>query len=204
MKQDPRRALRDRIRSNLRTFDPVASKEDGSAAAVAIALLRGNDGETALPLFLRSESLARHSRQMGLPGGRVEAGEDAQAAALRELHEELGVAAGPDSVLGMLDDFVTRSGFVITPVVVWSAAHVHSLRPEGGGEIARLYSVSLPELERAAASAPPGATADFCLPFVWGDVYAPTAAILFQFNEVAVHGREARVRDFYQPPFTWR
>ena len=45
---------------------------------------------------------------------------DARVAALRELHEEVGLALGADAVLGLLDDYPTRSGFAITPVVVWA------------------------------------------------------------------------------------
>ncbi len=158
----------------------------------------------SLPLFLRHRDLARHAGQMGLPGGRCEEGENASAAALRELEEELGVSAGQESILGRLDDFETRSGWVITPVVVWTDAAAGDLRHVPGGEVARLFVITLSELCRAVAAAEPGTSTGFSLPFAWGTVYAPTAAILYQFHEVAVAGRPVRVNDFYQPPFTWR
>ena len=63
-----------------------------------------------------------------MPGGRIDAGETPEQAALRELHEEVGLDLSADAVLGRLDDFVTRSGFVITPVVVW-AGPARALRP---------------------------------------------------------------------------
>lgn len=197
-------AARALVRANLAAFERQPSQTDARRAAVAIALLRGAGDEVALPLFLRNRGLTRHAGQMGLPGGRLEEGEDACAAALRELEEELGLTAGPDSILGLLDDFETRSGFVITPVVLWAGDSAGRLREVPGGEVARLFVITLSELSGASAAAEPGTSAGFSLPFAWGTVYAPTAAILYQFSEVAVAGRTVRVNDFYQPPFTWR
>jgi len=171
---------------------------------VAITLLRGPGGQAVFPLFQRSARLGRHAGQMGLPGGRVEADESAEAAALRELEEELGVGTAACEVLGSLDDFETRSGFVITPVVAWCTAPVESLRPEPDGEIAHLYVLALSELEAAAAGTDAGGSEAFSLRFGFGSVYAPTAAMLFQFREAALLGRPTRVAGFYQPPFTWR
>ena len=90
-------------------------------AAVAIALTKadGSNG-TALLLTLRAAGLRSHSSQWALPGGRCDDGETQVMAALRELHEELGLELGADDVLGLLDDYPTRSGYLITPVVVWA------------------------------------------------------------------------------------
>ena len=79
-------------------------------------------GHTALLLTRRAAGLRAHRGQWALPGGRCDAGETPVEAALRELHEELGLALGPDAVLGLLDDYPTRSGYLITPVVVWAGA----------------------------------------------------------------------------------
>ncbi len=198
-------AFRALIEGHLAAFERRSSDHrDRRRAAVAIALLRGAGGEVSLPLFLRNRGLPRHSGQMGLPGGRLEEGENATTAALRELEEEVGLNAGPDSVLGLLDDFETRSGFVITPVVVWADTTAGNLRHLPGGEVARLFVITLAELGRAAGAAKPGKSSGFSLPFTWGNVYAPTAAILYQFSELGIAGRPVRVNDFYQPPFTWR
>jgi hypothetical protein len=62
----------------------------------------------------------------------------------------------------------------------------------------------MPDLRSAVAGAPKGASEDFCLELPWAAIYAPTAAILYQFSEVALDGRATRVKDFYQPPFTHR
>lgn len=196
-------ALRRRVQDNLRAHPRTVSPGPARRAAVAIVLIRGEDGEAALPLFRRGARLKRHAGQMGLPGGRLDDGEGPDEAALRELHEELGVEATPDAVLGALDDFDTRSGFVITPFVVWSEAAADDLRP-ARGEIARLYVASLAELQAAVAGADPGQSDTFSLAFRFGHVYAPTGAILYQFSEVALGGRLCRVQDFHQPPWTWR
>src|SRR5436190_2154986 len=88
-------------------------------AAVAIALTEAGDGRggTSLLLTLRAAGLRAHRGQWALPGGRCDAGETPLEAALRELHEELGLEPGRESVLGLLDDYPTRSGYLITPVV---------------------------------------------------------------------------------------
>src|SRR3954465_1558070 len=89
-------------------------------AAVAIALVEAG-GETALLLTRRASGLRAHSSQWALPGGRCDLDETPVMAALRELHEELGLGLKPDDVLGQLDDYPTRSGYLITPVVAWAA-----------------------------------------------------------------------------------
>lgn len=156
-----------------------------------------------MPIFQRPLAMSRHAGQMALPGGRVQAGETAEECAIRELHEELGLAVGGDNVLGKLDDFDTRSGFTITPVVIWSAATTAVLQPSEL-EVAVLLTIPVSELREAVAAAGPGGSDDFSLKFRSVQVFAPTAAILYQFSEVALDGRPCRVADFYQPPFTHR
>src|ERR1700691_262996 len=92
-------------------------------AAVAIVLVEADAAQTgtALLLTLRAAGLRAHRGQWALPGGRCDDGETPITAALRELHEELGLELGPDDVLGLLDDYPTRSGYLITPVAVWAA-----------------------------------------------------------------------------------
>jgi 8-oxo-dGTP pyrophosphatase MutT (NUDIX family) len=172
-------------------------------AAVAVVLLQDSDGEACIPLLVRSAGLARHPGQFALPGGKLNAGERAEAAALRELREELGLTATGDGVIGSLDDFDTRSGFTITPVVVWSGASSSELEPSAD-EVAEVFLLKLPDLQSAVAGARRGTSRAFCLDLPWGPVYAPTAAILYQFSEAALDGRPSRVNDFYQPPFARR
>lgn len=156
-----------------------------------------------MPIFQRTSDMSRHAGQMALPGGKLHEGEDVRGCALRELEEELGLRLDEDAMMGRLDDFDTRSGFTISPVVVWSGADVRDLRASKA-EVARLFPVPLDVLRTAAAEAHPGASAPFSLLLPGVQVFAPTAAILYQFSEVALDGREVRVADFYQPPFTHR
>jgi len=169
---------------------------------VAIVVL--DDGRhPAIPIFQRTSNMSRHASQMALPGGRLHDGEDAAACAIRELHEELGLAASSEDVVGLLDDFDTRSGFTITPVVIYSGAAAAALQPSGF-EVALLFVIRLEELRFAATHISHGASSDFSLQLQQVQVFAPTAAILYQFSEVALEGRSVRVADFYQPPFTHR
>ena len=147
--------------------------------------------------------MSRHAGQMALPGGKLHAGETAEACALRELHEELGLQLDHADVLGTLDDFDTRSGFTMTPVVVWSGADAAVLAPSAS-EVEHVYLVDASELRAAVAGARPGGSSAFSLQLDLVEVFAPTAAVLYQFSEVALDGRPCRVTGFYQPPFTHR
>jgi len=171
---------------------------DGRMAGVA--------GGASFVLCRRSAGLNRHASQWALPGGRLDAGESAIDAALRETDEEIGVRIADDSVLGLLDDYATRSGYVITPVVVWGGAGVEIVpHPDevlaayriGLHELTRDDSprfVTIPESDRPVVQVPLG-----------GDlIHAPTGALLVQFRWVALDGRiNERVGDFEQPVFAW-
>ena len=169
--------------------------------------MRGVAGGAAFLLCRRAAKMNRHAGQWALPGGRLDDGETIEEAALRELHEELGVSLDETTILGRLDDYPTRSGFVISPVVVWGGG-----RPElheDPTEVAHTYRiglhalcaedsprfVSIPESNRPVVQLPLG-----------GDlIHAPTAAVLVQFRWVGLEGRaDARVDNFEQPVFAWR
>ena len=196
------RVLRETIEQNLRLFERRDTSLAQAPAAVAITVVMSG-GEPAVPIFQRPQSMSRHAGQMALPGGRVHGGEDAEACALRELEEELGLTLPREAVLGRLDDFDTRSGFTITPVVVWSGADAARLRPSAA-EVARLFLVSAAVLRRAVAAAAKVPPDEFSLRFPEVEVFAPTAAMLYQFSEVALDGRPCRVVDFFQPAWTHR
>jgi 8-oxo-dGTP pyrophosphatase MutT (NUDIX family) len=210
------------VARHLRSFalqPPGAVVEVGRHAAVALAIADAGHGadvpgmaigsawsrEAALLLTRRAPGLRHHPGQWALPGGRIEHGETPEAAALRELAEEVGLRLAPAAVLGRLDDFVTRSGFSITPIVVWAGV-ARRMAPQQD-EVASIHRIPIAELMRADAPwldhdegegepvlrMPIGAT--------W--IAAPTAAILYQFREVCVHGRATRVAHFEQPRFAW-
>ncbi|HEX4961731.1 MAG TPA: CoA pyrophosphatase [Thermoanaerobaculia bacterium] len=178
---------------------------DRRPAAVAVVVVPEASGEAAVVLTRRAAGLRRHGGQWALPGGRLESGETAEAAALRELNEEVGLALEATHVLGCLDDFATRSGFVITPVVAWGSAE--PLRPDSR-EVAGVYHVPLADLldptNLVIQTIPQSDRPVLALAILSTLIYTPTAAILHQFAEVAVLGRETRVGDYEQPVFAWR
>ncbi|MBW2578306.1 MAG: CoA pyrophosphatase [Deltaproteobacteria bacterium] len=199
-------ALRTRIEANLRGFRRLPVSRDGlRPAAVALALLADDEGEPCFVLTLRAAKMNNHAGQYALPGGRLDQGESVEQAALREMSEEVGLELPPASVLGILDDYPTRSGFVITPVVVWAGAE-SELKPNPR-EVAEVYRVRLEELARPGVphlrNIPESPRPVISIPLVGTHIHAPTAAIIYQLHEVAIEGRETRVIDFEQPVFAW-
>ena len=199
--------LRAVLERHLEPFERRAIATAGRrAAAVCLTVCRDGD-RPAIVVTRRSASLRAHSRQWALPGGRRDQGESAIEGALRELHEEVGLSAGAADVLGVLDDYATRSGYLITPVVVWgdcdwqdltpNPGEVDFLRPFSFRELARRDS---PVLQRIAES--DGEV--LSMRFHDDVIYAPTGAMLYQFREVALFGRQTRVAHFEQPLFAWR
>src|ERR1700687_1993845 len=176
-------------------------------AAVAIALVEagGVENGTALLLTRRAARLRAPRGQWALPGGRCDEGETQVEAALRELYEELGLEPGPDDVLGLLDDYPTRSGYLITPVVVWAAASAAiSPNPE---EVAFVHRIALEEIEQADAfdfiTIPESARRVIRFRHAGHFIHAPTAALIYQFREVLA-GRDTRVAELEQPVFAWK
>jgi 8-oxo-dGTP pyrophosphatase MutT (NUDIX family) len=175
-------------------------------AAVAIALTdAGGADETALLLTRRASGLRSHRAQWALPGGRCDAGETQVEASLRELREELGLALAESAVLGLLDDYPTRSGYLITPVVVWAGAG-QAISPNAA-EVASVHPIPLDMIERPDAFdfiSIPQSTRQV-IRFHWQDrlVHAPTAAMIYQFREV-LDGRGTRVAELEQPVFAWK
>lgn len=200
-------ALRERVRANLAAF-PHAPLAPGARrrAAVALALVDDPEGRPCFVLTRRAARLRRHSGQWALPGGRLDPGETGEDAALRELAEEVGLARGDEAVLGRLDDYPTRSGFLITPVVVWGGPGAR-LEPDPG-EVAAAYRVPVAELDAPEVPRlrriPESERPVISIPLVGTQIHAPTAAILYQLREVAFHGRPTRVAHFEQPVFAWR
>src|SRR3954468_11069572 len=175
-------------------------------AAVAIALVEAEaPGETALLLTLRAAGLRAHRGQWALPGGRCDEGETQVAAALREVHEELGLDLGEEHVLGLLDDYPTRSGYLITPVVVWVRTDSPIL--PNPAEVASAHRIPLADIEQDDAfsfTTIPESTRRVIRFHLGGmHIHAPTAALIYQFREVLA-GRITRVAELEQPVFAWK
>lgn len=176
-------------------------------AAVAVTLVDAEDGpgETALILTGRVSGLRSHGGQWALPGGRIDAGETPAQGALRELAEEIGLALTPGDILGTLDDYATRSGYLITPVVVWGGRHPPlRLNP---AEVASTRRIRLLDIARDDAiefdTIPESERRVVRLQINGRFIHAPTAALIYQFREVLA-GRATRVADLEQPVFAWR
>ncbi|WP_448639123.1 NUDIX hydrolase [Geodermatophilus sp. URMC 63] len=181
----------------------AADRPELKAAAVAVCITC-TDGVTALLVTRRAAGLRAHAGQWALPGGRLDPGETPVQAALRELEEEVGLVRGPDDVLGLLDDYVTRSGYVMTPVVVWAGA-TGELAP-AEAEVAAAYQVPVADLDvdPVLVSIPESDAPVIRLPLLGGWVHAPTAAVVYQFCQVVCRGLHTRVAHLEQPVFAWR
>ncbi len=203
--------LNEKLSENFAGFERLCQDDVGLTRAAVILLVTREPGsnEGSVILTRRAKTLRRHAGQYALPGGRAEPEETPTVTALRECREEIGVEPKAHHVIGLLDDFVTESGFCITPVV---ACMDETLTPTPDpGEVERVFHIPLTELADAKTEVSQSETDEsirdgfsIMLPTVGHEVYAPTAAILFQFREVALVGRTTRVNDLGQPRFAWR
>ena len=166
----------------------------------------GTAGGAAFLLTRRGGHLKTHARQWAFPGGRIDEGESPLEAAIRETSEEVGLLIGEQHLVGRLDDYVTRSGYVMSPFVFWlddeqdpianpdEVASIHRIRFE---ELLRPDSprfVAIEESDQPVVQIPVG-----------GDlIHAPTGAILYQFRRVALEGEVERVDNLEQPLFAWK
>ena len=209
--------LRTDLATNLAAHErralPLEGRRHGAVAVVLVDAAPGSgDGQTlgvadgaAFLLCLRAEQMNRHAGQYALPGGRIDPGETPLETALRELEEELGIRLTADSVVGWLDDYPTRSGYVITPAVLWGDARPQ-LKP-ARDEVQAVYRVALKTLADAEPRFVPIPQSDrpvLQLPIGGDLIHAPTAAILFQLRQVGLLGRIGeRVEGIEEPPFAW-
>src|SRR5512143_897865 len=183
-------AFRETLLAQCAAFPRVAhAGAELKRAAVALTLVEADDGsgQTAFLLTRRASALRNHAGQWALPGGRCDPGETVEETALRELEEELGLSVAANDVLGVLDDYQTRSGFVITPVVAWLAdASALAANPQ---EVASVHHVRLDGIAHEAAVAfetIPESPRPLIRLHIGGEhhIHAPTAALIYQLREL--------------------
>lgn len=163
-------------------------------------------GGAAFLLCRRASRLSSHAAQWALPGGRVDPGESAVEAALRELDEEVGVRLSDSTVLGLLDDYPTRSGYVITPMVIWGGGRLDP-RP-APDEVVAVYRVGLHQLLRDDSprfvTIPESPRPVVQIPLGNDLIHAPTGAVLLRLRWMCLEGRHDPVDTLEQPVFAWK
>lgn len=173
-------------------LDTLTGRIDGTAGGAAVILTR------------RGSQLRAHSNQWALPGGRVDRGETPLEAAMRELDEEVGLTVSEGDLLGRLDDYPTRSGYVITPFVFWAPSRAEPVaNPD---EVASVHRVAIRELCRTPrfVDIPESDRPVIQVPIGGDLIHAPTGAIVHQFRAVAYDGSATRVDGYEQPVFAWK
>jgi 8-oxo-dGTP pyrophosphatase MutT (NUDIX family) len=192
---------------NLAVFSIAEIDEpDLGQAAVALTIVPDptKPKQASMLLTRRTSKLNKHAGQWALPGGRIDKGETPLQGALREMDEEVNLQLNEAHLLGRLDDFQTRSGFIMRPFVFW-AADLSTLAPNPD-EVASIHywPLGLFDEENAIQLIDQDHTEMPLLRLNMGEtrMHAPTAAILLQLWEVGIHGRSTRVRDYAQPDWT--
>ncbi len=193
-------------RERVAGFSWTSADGAGRRAAVAVVIVPDASGGPHFLITRRASRLSSHAAQWALPGGRLDDGESPEDAARRELHEELGVDLGPAAVLGRLDDLPTRSGYVITPVVMAATGTV-VLEPNPA-EVAAAHLVAIAELSRPGVPRfvriPESDRPVIQFPLLGSVIHAPTGAVLYQFRDLVVSGTTTRVADLESPVWAWR
>lgn len=190
--------------------DPVDVDDWNVGREMALAGLDGRmvdvAGGAAFLLCRRATRLSSHAAQWALPGGRLDEDETVVDAALRELDEEVGIRLSEADVLGLLDDYPTRSGYVITPVVIWGGGRLDP-RP-APDEVVAVYRVGLHELLRDDSprfiTIPESPRPVVQIPLGNDLIHAPTGAVLLQLRWLGLEGRSDPVDQLEQPVFAWK
>ena len=186
-------------------FDRVESAVTGLRPASVAVCVVGEPDRLSLVITRRAPRLRSHAGQWALPGGSRDPGETIEDAALREMAEETGLELGSDAVLGLLDNYVTRSGYLISPVVVWGGPASPAMRRQAA-EVAQIHVIPLADfdVEPRLLRIPESEFPVIQLPLLGRYLHAPTAAVIYQFCRVGLHGETVRVAHFEQPVFAWK
>ncbi len=113
---DPSEAPAEAIAMLATSDDRAGMPADPVAAAVLVLIVHGE--EPGILLTKRTSTLAKHAGQVAFPGGRIDPTDPTvEAAALREAFEEVGLPPDQPEILGRLPDYLTGTGFRISPVL---------------------------------------------------------------------------------------
>lgn len=131
------------LRRVSRSFSDDAEmvSQPGRVVPAAVLVPVVSHPEPTVLLTLRSQRLSSHAGQVSFPGGRMEPGETAEAAALREAAEEVGLDPRLPELVGRLPEHLTGTGFHVTPVVALVPAPLH-LTPDPA-EVAETFELPL-------------------------------------------------------------
>ncbi|MBJ8348519.1 CoA pyrophosphatase [Antrihabitans sp. YC2-6] len=197
---------RDAVADALGRFDArLLGAGERRHAAVVVAVGVNADSVPAVLLTMRPARMRAHPGQFALPGGAIDPGESVAQAALRELREELAIEADESDIVGRLDDYATRSGYVISPLVLWIGDRIQHTVPNSA-EVAEVLLPTIAEVdvEPRFIRIPESDRPVIQWPYKGALIHAPTGAIVYQFREVVLRGRSTRVSHLEQPVFAWR
>lgn len=193
------------LRTDVASFER-RSEAGGRRAAVALAVVPADEG-FGLVLEERPSTISSHAGQYSLPGGRRDHGETSRSCALRETQEELGIHPDTWEVLGELDDYVTARGTVVTPVVLLARRAVQLRASPAEVRAAYILRIGAPP---PALLWTPAKDQPFSIPGAWPaqrialdgfELFAPTAAIVHQFLQLAHERETVRVAEIREPAF---
>ena len=186
-------ATLDQIRGALERRDPITADPEGLMPAAVMILLYRKDGEYCVLLNKRSMTVEHHKGEMSFPGGaRDPEDSDFEDTARRETHEEMGILPEDVTILGRLDDNVTRSNFLVK-VFVGTIPYPYEFRPSTH-EIAEVVEIPLDTLRDPASwrwdSRLEEGVRTSVRSYGYGQhlVYGATAKILDQFLDVVEDG----------------
>ena len=198
---------RDLLHQRVNSFSDQRRMNDKLVSAAVAITVYAHNNACAVIVTRRSPRLNAHSGQWALPGGRVDEGESLIDAARREMHEEINLDLPESALLGTLDDYVTRSGYAITPVVFWSDAKAEQLRPNPD-EVASIHPFSFDDLVNPKSpnleKIPESNRQVLSMNYEHDRIFAPTGAMLYQFREVAILNKHTQVGHYDQPVFAWK
>ena len=179
--------MRDAVRRALAAHQPQLLPLEGRMPAAVMLLLYEHDGEEHVLFQVRTHLVEHHKGEVSLPGGARDEGDDSLlTTALRETHEEIGVALDHIEVLGQLDDTPTRAGFLMSAFVgAMTGPSPYPFR-YAASEVASLLEVPLAHLVEGAMEWMQYPNGDVARAYRFGDdiIWGATGRVVSQFLDL--------------------